>query len=89
MGRWGVEKANHNLILAMGFLYPQVPVLTPRFGLRPNMGADSRRRLVLLLFLPMFVKNFLTLSTLLGGWLHERGPAEYNIRRNDKIFETN
>jgi hypothetical protein len=45
--------------------------------------------LLFLLLLPMFVKNFLTLSTLLGGWLHERGPAEYNIRRNDKIFETN
>ena len=87
MGRWGVEKADHNLILAMGFYYPQVPVLTCRFALRPNMAADFDG--LLLLFLLMFVKMFLTLSTLLGGWLHERGPAESNIRRNDKIFETN
>jgi hypothetical protein len=38
---------------------------------------------------PDVFEMFLTMSTLLGGWLHERGPAESNIRRNDKIFETN
>jgi hypothetical protein len=84
LGRWGVGFANHNLILARVSSYPQVPCLTHRFALSPTRGRIYDGRSVLLMFLPMYFKMFVTMSTLLGGWLHERGPAESNIRRNDK-----